>query len=234
MIRWGRISGLCMALFCLLAPASEAATGYGRAVLWRCDRDAHEAVFEGQMTAFRKTRMQLRFMLQVATPDAPRFRRVDADGFGEWITAPAVRKYTYDKTVQGLLVPASYRVVVDFRWRGARDRIVRTERAISPVCRQPDLRPDLLLRDVRADRDGYVAVVFNRGKQAAGAFDVDFVRNGTSIGSTRVLGVAPGASVDVFLPGAPCGAGDELLAVVDPGSEVDETDEENDSFQTSC
>src|SRR4051794_13601104 len=205
MFRWRRIAGLCAALFCLLAPAAQAASGYARAVLLTCDRDAHRAVFEGQMTAVRKTRMQLRFTLQVSTPESPRFRRVDADGFGEWIDAPAVRKYTYDKTVEGLLVPASYRTVVDFRWRDARGRTVRSERSISPVCRQPDLRPDLVLRNVRTDRDGYVAVVLNRGKQDAGAFDVDFLRNGKAIGTTRVLGVAAGQSADVFLPGSRCG-----------------------------
>jgi len=235
MIRWRRIIGLCAALFCLLAPAADAAsTGYGKALLVSCDRDTHVAMFQGQVSAYRKLKMQMRFTLQVATPEAPRFRRVVAAGFGEWITAPAVRKYTYDKTVEGLLVPASYRMVVDFRWRDARTRTVRSERSISPVCRQPDLRPDLVLRDVRADRDGYVAVVFNRGKQAAGAFDVDFLRNGKAIGSTRVLGVAPGTSVDVFLPGSRCGEGEELLAVVDPLSEVDEANEDNDDFKVAC
>jgi hypothetical protein len=235
MIRWRRLIGLCAALLCLLAPAADAAsTGYGKALLASCDRGTHVAMFQGQMSAFRKLKMQMRFTLQVATPDARRFRRVVADGFGEWITAPAVRKYTYDKTVEGLLVPASYRMLVDFRWRDSRGKTVRAERSISPVCRQPDLRPDLVLRNVRADRDGYVAVVVNRGKQPAGAFDVDFLRNGKAIGSARVLGVAPGASVDVFLPGSRCGEGEELLAVVDPLSEVDETNEFNDDFTVPC
>jgi hypothetical protein len=235
MVRWRRIIGLCAAVFCLFAPAADArATSYGKALLASCDRDTHVAMFQGQMSAFKRAKMQMRFTLQVSTPDAPRFRRVAADGFGAWITAPAVRRYTYDKTVEGLLVPANYRMVVDFRWRDARGRTLRSERATSPVCKQPDLRPDLVLRNIRHDRDGYVAVVVNRGKQPAGAFDVEFLRNGKPIGRTRVLGVAPGANVDVFLPGPPCGAGEELLAVVDPLSEVDEFDEENDSFQVAC
>jgi len=235
MIRWRRIIGLCAALLCLLAPAADASwTGYGKALLASCDRDAHVAMFQGQMSAFRKTKMQMRFTLQVSTPDAPRFRRVAADGFDEWIAAPVVRKYTYDKTVEGLLVPASYRMVVSFRWRDARGRTVRSERAVSPVCKQPDLRPDLVLRNVRHDRDGYVAVVVNRGKQPAGGFDVEFLRNGKPMGRTRVVGVAPGAGVDVFLPGPQCGAAEELLAVVDPLSELDEYDEENDSLSIAC
>ena len=49
-----------------------------------------------------------------------------------------------------------------------------------------------------------------------------------------MLGVLAGATVDVFLPGPRCGEGEELLAVVDPLSEVDESNEENDSFDVAC
>jgi hypothetical protein len=237
MIRWTRITGLCVALLCLLTPVADAVTGtYGKAVLAACDVDAHEATFQGQVTQIRKgLKMQMRFTLQASTPDAPKFRKISADGFGVWITAPAgVRKYTYDKTVQALLPPAGYRVAVDFRWRTSGGKTVRTERVLSPVCKQPDLRPDLALRNVRTDRDGYVAVVVNRGRGAAGAFDVDFLRNGRSIGSARVAGVAPGAAVNVFLPGGRCGEGEALLAIVDPRSEVDESNEDNDSFDVAC
>jgi hypothetical protein len=235
MLRWGRISGLVLALFCLVAPAAHAAP-LGRSVLVSCDRDARQATFQGQVSAYRKGgKMQLRFTLQASTPDEPRYRKIDADGFGQWITAPAgLRKYTYDKTVEALLAPAGYRAVVDFRWRDARGRLVRTEKAISPVCKQPDERPDLILRNVRPDRDGFVAVVVNRGRQVAGAFDVDFLRDGVSVGTARVMEVAAGAAVDVFLPGGSCTSGQELEAVVDPLSEVDETDEENDAFSVTC
>src|SRR4051794_6073198 len=227
MIRWRRIIGLCAALFCLFTGAAEARQSlYARALLATCDKDLHEATFQGQVTQLRKgLKMQMRFTLQASTPDAPKFRKVAADTFGAWITAPAsARRYTYDKTVRELLVPASYRVAIDFRWRSGA-KTVRSERALSPICRQPDLRPDLVLRSVRAERDGYTAVVVNRGKQPAGAFDVDFQRNGTSVGSSRVTGVAPGQVVDVFLPGPQCGEGEALTAVVDPRAEVDEADE---------
>ena len=111
------------------------------------------------------------------------------------------RKYTYDKTVQGLLAPASYRAVVHFRWRDARGKLIRSERAVSGICRQPDSRPDLVIRNVKADPAGYVAVVFNRGREAAGAFDVRFVRDGVLLGSARVAGLEPQTAIDVFLPG---------------------------------
>lgn len=230
-----RFALLFAVFFALVAPAAQAAP-YGRALLVGCDREAREAVFEGRVVMYKgASRMQLRFTLQAATRDEPRWRKVDAAGFGEWITAPAgFGKYTYDKTVQELLAPAGYRAVVNFRWRDARGRVVRSERAVSGVCRQPDSRPDLAIREVHPDPAGYVAVVANRGREAAGAFDVSFMRAGMPVGSARVVGLAPEATVDVFLPGSPCSPGEQLEAVVDPRSEVDEADEENDSLGAVC
>ena len=49
-----------------------------------------------------------------------------------------------------------------------------------------------------------------------------------------MVGLAPGQSIDVFMPGAACTDGEALEAVVDPGSEVDESNEENDSLVASC
>lgn len=233
MIRWRRIIGVCAALFCLLTPAAHAA-GLGKATLASCNPKTGEAVFQGRMGAFRETRMQLRFTLQVGEGRA-KWRTVEADGFGEWITVPAgYGKYTYDKTVEGLLLGSNYRAVVNFRWRNEKGRTVRFERSTSPVCRLPDTRPDLVLRDVADDSAGYVAEVFNRGRSAAGPFDVSFIVGGIPIGSARVAGLAPGASIDVFLPGSTCTDGEALEAVVDPRSEVDEANEENDSLTASC
>ena len=120
MVRWRRIIGASAVLFVLLVPGAQARTSpYAKATLVSCDREAREAVFEGRVLSYRKAaKMQLRFTLQALTPDETRWRKIDADGFGTWITVPpAFAKYTYDKTVQDLLAPANYRAVVDFRWR---------------------------------------------------------------------------------------------------------------------
>jgi hypothetical protein len=225
-----------MVLFALLVPGDAQASPYARASLARCDRDVNEATFSGRMSSYRRSpKMQMRFTLQALTPDEPRWRKVDASGFGEWITVPSgFSKYTYDKTVQDLLAPASYRAVVHFRWRNARGRTVRSERAVSGICRQPDSRPDVVIRNVKADPAGYVAVVFNRGREAAGAFDVRFVREGKLLGSARVAGLEPRSAVDVFLPGERCRPGTPLEAVVDPLSEVDESNEFNNGVSALC
>jgi hypothetical protein len=237
MVRWRRIIGASAVLFVLLVPGAQARTSpYAKATLVSCDREAREAVFEGRvLTVKRAARMQLRFTLQALTPDDTRWRKIDADGFATWITVPpAFAKYSYDKTVEDLLAPASYRAVVDFRWRDRRGRTMRTEKAISPVCRQPDARPDLLVRSVKVENGEYVAVIFNRGREAADAFAVDFLADGTPLGTVEVVGLAPQTTVTVMLPGPPCAAGTEVEAVADPRSEVDEADEENDSLGVLC
>ena len=236
MIRWRGIISLSAAVFALLAPGAEAASPLARATLVRCDRDAREAVFDGRITAYRRApRMQMRFTLQAQTPESRRWRRVDAPGWGEWITAPAyLGKYTYTKTVQDLLAPASYRAVVGFRWRDLRGRTIRSARAISRPCRQPDARPDLTVSDARFALGEYTAVIVNRGRRAAGPFSVDFVVDGSPLGRVDVVGLEPQTPVTVMLSGPACAPGTPLEAVADPRAQVDESDEENDSFSTTC
>jgi hypothetical protein len=242
MIRRGRITGATAAAFFLLVADSQASVpqlSYGKAVVVSCDAQAREAVFEGQVRVFRKApKMQMRFTLQASTPDAPRWRAVPLPNFGGWISAPAnLGKYTYDKTVQDLLAPASYRAVVDFRWRDRSGKTVRTERAISPVCKQVDVRPDLVVRNVRAEEGSYVGVVVNRGREAAGPFALDFLVDGSPVGTVEVMGLAPQTQVKVASPAAAgrrCAAGTPLEAVADTRAQVDEADEENNAFSGVC
>ena len=237
MIRWRRIIGVLVALFALHTGTADAASPWARAVLVSCDRDLREAVFEGRVvTVKRATKMQLRFTLQVPTPESPRWRKVAAPSWGEWITVPpSFAKYTYSKTVQDLLPPANYRAVVNFRWKDRKGRTLRSERAVSPVCKQPDTRPDLVVRDVRFENGQYVATIFNRGRDsAAGHFAVDFIVDGVPFGTVEIVGLAAQTAVTAVLPGGRCALGTPLEAVVDPRSEVDEADEENDSLSASC
>lgn len=232
MLRWL----LPVALTALLVTDAQAASPWAKAGLARCDRDRKEAVFAARMVAHGRTaKMQMRFTLQARTPASRRWRRVDAPGFGTWITVPSgYARYTYEKTVQNLLAPASYRAVVHFRWRDARGKVIRSQRAVSGRCRQPDSRPDLVPRRLYADSAGYVAIVYNRGRETANAFDVRFMRDGVLLGSARVAELEPRTSIEVFLPGPRCAPGTEIEAVVDPLSEVDESNEFNGSISAFC
>jgi hypothetical protein len=242
MDRWMRIIGVTVGLFGLSAAGAQARVPqvtYGKATLLSCAKDTRQAVFEGQLRVYRQSpRMQMRFTLQVSTPDAPKWTKVAAPNFGDWLSAPAsVGKYTYDKTVQDLLAPASYRAVVDFRWRARSGKTIRSERAISPVCKQPDARPDLVMRNVRLEDGSYVGVIFNRGRQAAGPFAVDFLVDGTSVGTVEVSGLGPQTPVTVMTPapaGSTCAAGTSVESVADARSQIDEADEENNSVSSSC
>jgi CARDB protein len=242
MVRWTRIIGVSIALFGLPAAGAQARVpqvAYGKAALLSCTKDTRQAVFEGQLRVYRQSpKMQMRFTLQASTPDAPKWRKVDAPNFGDWISAPAnVAKYTYDKTVQNLLAPASYRAVVDFRWRDRGGRTIRTEKVTSPVCKQPDARPDLVMRSVRLEDGSYVGVVFNRGREAAGPFAVDFLVDGSSVGRVEVSGLASQTPVTVMTPapaGTTCAAGTPVQAVADARSQVDEADEENNDVSSFC
>lgn len=240
MIRWRRIIGASLALFALHTGAADAASPYARAVLVSCDRDLREAVFDGRVATVRRaTKMQLRFTLQVSTPDEPRWRKVAAPTWGGWITVPpSFGKYTYTKTVQDLLPPANYRALVNFRWKDRQGRTIRSESALSQVCKQPDTRPDLVVRKVRFANGEYVATVFNRGRvTAAGAFAVDFILDGAPLGTVEVVGLAPQTAVTAVLPSPPaprCPSGTPLEAVADPRSQVDEADEENDALSVLC
>jgi hypothetical protein len=234
MVRWGRIIGLSLVVLAVLAGRADAA-GYGKAVVVSCDKESREAVFEGQVRVYRRApRMQMRFTLQASTPDARKWRKVDVPDFSAWVNAPVnVGKYTYDKTVQDLLAPASYRAVVDFRWKSRSGRTIRTERVTSPVCRQPDARPDLVVRNVRREDGSFVAVIVNRGRDAAGPFAVDFLLDGASVGTVEVVALDPDAPMTVMTP-APAEPCAPLEAVADPRGQVDEADEENNSFSATC
>jgi hypothetical protein len=239
--------GLVVALGAASAPA-RADKLPGRALLTSCTRGADPehrvAVFEGQISNVHKaTKMQLRFTLQTSDPADGRWRPVGAvEGFGVWITAPAgVTRYLYDKTVDHLLAPGSYRVVVQFRWRDAHGHVVRNQTAISRACEQPDPRPDLAISELRVvappgapDTRRYVAVVVNSGRGAAGAFEVDFTRNGQLLGTVSVPALAPHSTTKLTLAAPACATGDAIAAVADARAQVAEVNETDDTLVVTC
>jgi hypothetical protein len=90
-----------------------------------------------------------------------------------------VRRYTYAKTVRSLLAPASYRATVRFRWLDADGQVLDQDDAVSAVCIQDDLRPDLVPRRIDVQpaagtraSSRYGVLVRNAGATASGAFGV--------------------------------------------------------------
>jgi CARDB len=237
----------CLVAAALVAPAAAPAEGAAATPsrtaagvrLTACDTAPAEAAFEGRMRAVVPgQRLQMRFTLQVSTPDAPRWRAVPAPGFGAWYTADAgVTRWTYAKRVQDLLVPASYRALVRFRWRDAHGRIVARDVATSLTCRQPDLRPDLRSGTVTAAAAApgaaYVIKVRNAGRGPSGATRLTLATGG-SVLQAAVPALPAGEEKDVTVTGPRCAAGSELVLVLDPDGRVEERSEEDNRRTLAC
>ena len=195
------------------------------------------ASFVGSMPAIDgAARMQMRFDLERRRPYERKWRPLrGVQGFGVWETAlPERAGFVFHKRVDGLRVPASYRARVRFRWSRADGSIVRRARRTTPVCAQPDLRPDLAPGRLRAVLDArpafavYTLVVRNEGRSAAGPFSVRVAG-----GVTEVTELAAGAQVEVPVVAVACAPGSTVLAIVDSDRRVAEADEHN-GLRRSC
>jgi CARDB len=219
-----------------------------RAAVRSCDQGAapaeRVAVFRGRMRALADApdaRLQMRFALQTRPPGAARWQPVALAGWAGWLTsAPGVPAYVYDRRVANLAAPAAYRAVVRFRWLDADGEVLARARAASGSCRQSDLRPDLVVRDLqvaparRRGRQRYVAVVANVGGGAAGRFSVAVSADGRRAGTATADGLAAGDQVRLRMSGPACPAGSTATAEADPGDAVTESDETDNALTIAC
>jgi hypothetical protein len=197
------------------------------------------ASFVGSMpTLTGDERMQMRFVLERLRPRDAHWRRMPAvpPGFEAWETTARGRAgFVFHKRVDGLLVPASYRAVVRFRWLDARGRVVRRAIRRTLACAQPDMRPNLVpgpltgIFDARPGLAIYTLVVRNTGRSAAGAFSV---RVGGA--STEVDGLRAQEQRTVLVISPICLAGTSALAEVDADRRVDESHERGNLVRRRC
>jgi hypothetical protein len=181
--------------------------------------------------------MEMRFDLERRTPAEPRWRRLrGVPGFGTWErAAPGRAGFVFHKRIDSLLVPASYRTVVSFRWKDAGGRLVRDAGRRTAACAQPDLRPNLVpgaltgLFDARPGLALYRLVVRNSGRAPAGPFGV---RVGGA--TAEVGGLAPQQERTILVLGPVCLAGTTTLAVVDADGRVDESNENGNAAPRRC
>jgi CARDB len=236
-------------LLSALVPATAsavAAAPTGSARLLTCasalDPADRIATFEGRMrTVRRATRLQMRFTLQTRSPGQLSWHALSAPGFGRWLSSdPGVGRYVYTKRVVALVAPASYRTLVRFRWIARDGHRVASDRSTSPACHQADLRPNLrpLGIDSRPGADAeharYVVPVVNRGKSAAGPFDVVVTVDGTTLTPAQTPALEPGERALVEVEGPPCTTGSMLTADVDPTGAVDERAEDDNLLTVTC
>ena len=200
------------------------------------------ATFEARMRPARESeRMQVRFTLQVREDGLHAWRRVGAEGFDTWLTSlPAVRRYSYAKTVTNLAAPATYRTVVRFRWLDADGAVVKSTRITSLSCRQPDMRPDLEARRVDvlpgpdADTRRYAVTVRNDGRTDADPFAATLRAADDEPATLALLGLAAGTQRVVTFTGPACAAGAPLTVTLDPDEAVEERDEDDNVLVVPC
>lgn len=198
------------------------------------------AVFTARVEVVRPDdRLSVRFELQRRGAGESRWRKLPAEGFGDWLEpASPVRRFEVRKEVRNLAAGARYRAVVRYRWTapdGTRlARAVRRTRA----CRQPDLRPDLRPHVVAArhtDDPGvmrYRVMVRNRGRAPAGPSALVLSVDGRPLPAEAVLGVGARDVTVVDVLGPPCH--EKLVIRVDAGGAVEEMSEVDNDAVTAC
>jgi CARDB len=224
---------LICALALLVFPAAASAAGVK---LVECDAAARSATFDARMHSARGSdRMQVRFTLHVKEGGLPGWRRVVAEGLDRWETSyPGVRRYTYSKTVRNLSAPASYRTVVRFRWLDDEGEVLTRARDTSRVCRQPDMRPDLVATEIVPVDGGYDVTVRNRGRTAAGPFSVAFSLGEHALEPVAIDGLPEGEQTVVSFTGPACRPDELLTATVDAEAAVAERDEDDNALAANC
>jgi hypothetical protein len=244
------ITAALLASVSALAPATAsavpAAAATGSVRLLTCDSALDPAdrmaTFEARMRTVRgAAKLQMRFTLQSRGKGQENWHALTAPGFGRWLSSDlGVGRYVYTKRVIALVAPAAYRTQVRFRWVGRDGHRVASDRSTSPVCQQADLRPNLrpLGIESRPGADAaharYVVPVMNRGKTAAGPFDVVVTVNGATLTPAQSPGLEPGEQALVEVEGPPCSDGSMLTADVDPTGAVDERAEGDNRLTVAC
>ena len=228
-------------LLLLAAPAARAdGVGAAKVRLAAChpalDREERTAGFTADVRAVPgASRLQVRFVLQARTEDEPGWTAVAAPGFGTWnSSAPGVGRYVYTKTVENLLAPAVYRAQVRFRWLDQAGNVLLRARRTSRVCRQPDLRPDLVPDRLLGGAEDWQVAVRNAGRTTAYSFVVTVEADGEVYEVGHVEELGPGQTIHLQRPAPPCRPGSKLIVRVDADGAVDEADETGNVVSQPC
>jgi hypothetical protein len=192
--------------------------------------------------------MEMMFDLQRARRHAGPFSSVHGRGLDQWIHPPNATLgqrpgdiWKFDQKVSNLSGTAYYRFRVRFRWLDSKGHSLGTADSLSPVCYQPELRPDLVVRSLTAtpvsgqpSEDRYVAWIGNRGATGGGPFQVTLDLPSSSTQTTTVGWLRPHSRVREVFIGPACTPGDELTVMADPTGAVLDYNRTNNTLTVPC
>jgi hypothetical protein len=143
--------------------------------------------------------------------------------------------------VANLPAPADYRLRVVFRWLGSGSLRLAQAARVSPVCYQPELRPDLVVRTItiaplatQPGQDAYDAMIANRGATAAGSFDVSLAEAQTVVDTISVPGLGSHRSRRAHLVGPACTSGAVITVTADPAHALDVANRSKSTLTVVC
>jgi hypothetical protein len=189
------------------------------------------AIFSAQMGSLpQSTKMQVRF------------RRVQAPGLGGWrSSAPGVDIFRYRKQVANLQAGAVYRALVRFRWLADSGKTLQSSSRKTKSCKQPDVRPDLVVGDITAERAAqsgrarYTVVVRNTGRSATPtSFGVSLSVGGAPQPAQTVQPLDAGDEQTLVFVGPACDAVEAVRAMVDSDLSIDESSESDNTRTVRC
>jgi hypothetical protein len=204
-----------------------------------CSRSEHTAAFYARMRRLgHGQRMWMRFTLLDRGRDG-RFTPVDAPALAHWRKSkPGVKAFGYKQRVRGLSPDSAYRVRVDYRWYGADGTLDHKLRRRSGVCSQtgplPNLRARITGRQA-TELPGvlrYTVRLANAGQLAADNVGVRLAVESSSSETKTVAHLAAGDFKVVSFRAPPCTSA--ATADADPGDEVRETVETDNSQRLAC
>jgi hypothetical protein len=192
--------------------------------------------------------MEMTFDLQRARRHAGPFSSVRGRGLDQWVHPPNATLgqrpgdiWKVDQKVSNLPGTAYYRFRVRFRWLGSTGHALGTTENLSPVCYQPEQRPDLVARSLtvtpvsgQPNQDRYVAWIGNRGATGAGPFQVTLAVPSNPSQSETVGWLRPHSRVREVMTGPACTPGSQVTVTADPNDAVLDYDRTNNTLTTTC
>ena len=194
-------------------------------------------------------KLEERWVLLSRTTPGGAFTAVSGNNLGSWKSPsnPTLGQQPGDvwelyKYVSDLAAPAAYRLQATFRWLGDHDRVLATTQRTTPMCMQPELRPDLAVQSIvveaipdKPTKDRYVATIVNNGATRAGPFLVSFAPGGGLPVTNRLVSHlrAHGQLVESFV-GPACSTTSATTVTADPDGQVNDYNRSNNQLTAVC